>query len=174
MIWRADTAECPVCHDTYHDLPGHLASGVKACGAVEALAEKSADLHASQQAMPDDGPLDEHRRIVRDAYYLGYNAGMSVQSPLTWQRRYNTLREAYDKNRRALASVEDIVRALAASDAPLDGEYGDCVICHGNRELIAARHGIMNDFPFDEPEGHDPSCPWRLAREWKEGPCGTG
>lgn len=76
------------------------------------------------------------------------------------------LHEEYGKNCRALDDAMSIVRALAACDAPLDGEYGECGLCEGNRELVAARHGIMNDFPYGEPIGHDAACPWRLAREW--------
>lgn len=35
------------------------------------LCEKAADLHASQQAMPDDGALEQHRQLILDAYKLG-------------------------------------------------------------------------------------------------------
>jgi hypothetical protein len=39
---------------------------------LEQLAEQAADLHASQQAMPDEGALEEHRRLIREAYELGW------------------------------------------------------------------------------------------------------
>jgi hypothetical protein len=39
------------------------------------LMEKAADLHAGQQAMPDEGALEEHRRLIREAYDLGREHG---------------------------------------------------------------------------------------------------
>lgn len=44
---------------------------------------------------------------------------------------------------------EDIVRALADSDEPIDGEYGYCTLCYG-----------------DELEDHLPTCPFRMAVKW--------
>lgn len=52
---------------------------------------------------------------------------------------------------------EEITRALAAIDYPpiIDGTYANghdwCRLCEGEGEAEA---------------GHDPSCPWRAAREW--------
>jgi hypothetical protein len=57
------------------------------------------------------------------------------------------------------AETERIVRALAA-ESPLlvDDPVGavGCLLC-----LDIGRPPAN-----DEPEPHDPSCPWRLAREW--------
>jgi hypothetical protein len=65
-----------------------------------------------------------------------------------------------------LGAAVAIVRALADSPAPSDGEYGECCLCDDNQELIDARGGVMNNYPYDKPEGHDPKCPWRMAVEW--------
>jgi hypothetical protein len=43
--------------------------------------------------------------------------------------------------------LEGIVRLLAADTAPLDREYGDCLLC-------------------GETHRHAETCPWRQAREW--------
>lgn len=47
-------------------------------------------------------------------------------------------------------TAEDIVRALAAQPAPEDRDYGNCLLC--------------NMPQYDA--GHEPTCPWRMAREW--------
>jgi hypothetical protein len=39
------------------------------------LEEAAASLHESQQAMPDEGALDDQRRIVREAFELGRLSG---------------------------------------------------------------------------------------------------
>ena len=52
---------------------------------------------------------------------------------------------------------ERIVRALAAAN-PADIESGECVFCNASSA----------DLPSTDDKEHDPTCPWRLAREWVE------
>jgi len=55
-----------------------------------------------------------------------------------------------------LKQAAAIVRAVAAQNAPIDGELGFCYWCD---------NGKMDNW---KPEDHDPDCPWRRAREWME------
>jgi hypothetical protein len=54
-------------------------------------------------------------------------------------------------------TAEQIVRVLAAKDAPLC--RGDCVMC--STGVPAPVHLTTWD-----PEAHDVGCPWRLAVAW--------
>ena len=50
--------------------------------------------------------------------------------------------------REATLTLESIARALADAGEPIDGEYGDCMLCGKQTEV------------------HGSDCPWRRAREW--------
>lgn len=56
--------------------------------------------------------------------------------------------------------LEGIVRALAAEEAPVDGEFFYCHLCKADWGLGAF------EAPYNNPAEHKPDCPWRLAREW--------
>lgn len=67
----------------------------------------------------------------------------------------------YAEVREALQMASDvvaIVRDLAEIGSPHDHEYGDCMLC----EKLSRNDPV-------EPEDHDPTCPWRRAREWVAG-----
>lgn len=54
--------------------------------------------------------------------------------------------------------AELIVRALAAADAPVEAEFGMCMLCPMEFRTLDER--------YKDPSAHEPDCPWRLAREW--------
>jgi len=61
-------------------------------------------------------------------------------------------------------NAEDIVRALAAIADPTvaDRDYSpssDCGLCH-------ADDGPPYRHKLDDPVNHEPTCPWRMAREY--------
>jgi hypothetical protein len=56
--------------------------------------------------------------------------------------------------------TEQIVRALAKADAPLDEVYC-CLLCAAEWKA-----GEQDPEEMGEPQHHDTGCPWRLAREW--------
>lgn len=58
--------------------------------------------------------------------------------------------------------LEQIVRALAAQEAPVDGEFFYCHLCEADWGLGASGRKA----PYNDPSEHKPGCPWRLAREW--------
>lgn len=57
--------------------------------------------------------------------------------------------------------AEELVRALAAQDAPIDSEYGTCAFCDA-QDPNNLRAAPIPGAPME----HEPSCLWRLAREW--------
>lgn len=67
-----------------------------------------------------------------------------------------------------MKTAEDIVRALAACDEPLEEGYDTCAM----PECGALRVDHGPERPIEE---HRPDCPYRMAREWVEAnPPGIG
>jgi hypothetical protein len=66
--------------------------------------------------------------------------------------------------------AEQIVRALAAKDAPIDADYGSCHLCSAYNDVRVEVHRTSGDRSIwvDAVEGHEADCPWRLAREWAD------
>jgi hypothetical protein len=62
--------------------------------------------------------------------------------------------------------VEQIVRALAVADAPVEAEFGQCMLCPAEFRT--------RDEGYKDPARHKPDCPWRLAREWVAANPATG
>ncbi len=60
-----------------------------------------------------------------------------------------------------MKTAEDIVRALAACDEPLEEGYDTCAM----PECGALRVDHGPERPIEE---HRPDCPYRMAREWVE------
>lgn len=58
-----------------------------------------------------------------------------------------------------MTTAKQIVRALAAEMAPIDSEYDRCGLCGQKFD-----HEESMDGPA--AKRHQPSCPWRQAREW--------
>lgn len=59
-------------------------------------------------------------------------------------------------------TADEIVRALADANVPLDTDYACCALCfaeHRGRMV----DGVWVDWPLDH---HEADCPWRLAREY--------
>ena len=60
-----------------------------------------------------------------------------------------------------MKTAEEIVRALAACDEPLEEGYDTCAMS----ECGALRVDHGPERPIEE---HRPNCPYRMAREWVE------
>ena len=54
----------------------------------------------------------------------------------------------------SLFEARAIVVAIAAQDPPLDLELGYCMWCRTKGDAFY-------------PKDHEPSCPWRQAKEWE-------
>lgn len=68
------------------------------------------------------------------------------------------------------AEAEAIVQLLAAAAAPLDSDTTYCLLCEAEGDLLRLAdperpYGRGNLY-VDNPEAHQETCPWRLAREW--------
>lgn len=63
-----------------------------------------------------------------------------------------------------MATAEEIVRLLAAIEDPTisDRDYAPSSECG----LCDASDGPDYTHRLDDPEKHDATCPWRLARAW--------
>lgn len=62
---------------------------------------------------------------------------------------------------RPVTTAKQIVRALATERAPIDTEYDRCHLCGQQFD-----HEESMDGGADAVERHQPTCPWRQAREW--------
>jgi hypothetical protein len=65
--------------------------------------------------------------------------------------------------------AEQIVRALAREDAPIDQgdalSYPRCLFCEADGGLYNPDKPMFRE---DVASAHKPDCPWRLAREWAD------
>ncbi len=73
----------------------------------------------------------------------------------------NTHQAGFLKSVEAARAAVEIVRALAAKEAPMDDEFGYCKLCTSD----VPKYGWSTAQDLAE---HDESCTWRLAREWVE------
>jgi hypothetical protein len=65
--------------------------------------------------------------------------------------------------------LERIVRELAADSFPQDSEFGDCLLCGADRDLYHVDRAAPRPRPkVHHLDRHQPSCAWRMAREWVE------
>lgn len=76
----------------------------------------------------------------------------------------------------ALNLTTEIVTRLAAMKAPIDSEFDICHLCKATgRQLHRPKVFYEDGKPIgtgmeDDPEGHERTCPWRMARELIIGP----